>query len=440
LRSAGYTPVIQEFDFPFYRELSPAQLAQTVPDATTYSNPADFSAMTYSGSGNVTAAVVPVDTTVTATDTSTSGCEAADFAGFTPGSIALVQRGTCTFGVKAANAQAAGAAGVIVFNRGTAGATAAIAGTLGAPDYNIPVVGASFALGVDLADPAGTVVNLVTDTESAIRPTWNVTAETKTGDPNNVVMVGAHLDSVVVGPGNNDNGSGSATILEVAKRITKYPTTQKVRFAWWGAEELGLLGSRFYVNDLATNAPAELAKIKMYLNFDMIGSPNYVRFIYDGDNSAFPVGPGAAAGPSGSGDIEKTFTDYFADVAGIPSAETPFSGRSDYGPFIAVGIPAGGLFTGAEGIKTAEQAAIFGGTAGVAYDVCYHQACDTVTGVNVQAIDEMSDAVAHATITYAKSIDSLSTSPLARVGQAPLGNVERQRAELHPHHDEVVAE
>ena len=129
----------------------------------------------------------------------------------------------------------------------------------------------------------------------------------------------------------------------------------------------------------------------------MVGSPNYVRFVYDGDGSDT-----ATAGPPGSAQIEGVFNKYFAGQ-GLASDPTAFDGRSDYGPFIAVGIPAGGLFTGAEGVKTAEQAAKYGGTAGVAFDPCYHQACDTMNNLSTAALNEMSDAAAHATLTLAKS-------------------------------------
>ena len=447
LRAAGYAPTVQEFSFPFYRELSPAQLSQVSPDATAYSSPLDFSSMTYSGSGDVTATVVAVDTTLTPSLTNTSGCEAADFAGFPAGSIALMQRGTCTFGTKAANAQAAGAAGAIIFNNGTDGRTASFAGTLGAPLVTIPVLGASFAAGVDLGTPSGTVARMFTNTESAIRQTWNVFAETATGNPDNVVMTGAHLDSVIAGAGVNDNGSGSAAILEVARQMKKVKPVNKVRFAWWGAEELGLLGSRHYVADLVANQPDEFAKIALYLNFDMVGSPNYVRFVYDGDNSAFPVGPGAAAGPEGSGAIEAAFHSYFAGQ-NLASAETAFSGRSDYGPFIEQGVPAGGLFTGAEGVKTAAEAAIFGGTAGVAYDVCYHQACDTLANVNMQAIDENSDAIAHLVLTYGfdtRSVNGTGTGhPVSPPGQevpgSPSGSTSTTGGGLHDDHEHDVRE
>ncbi|MCA1691854.1 MAG: M28 family peptidase, partial [Actinobacteria bacterium] len=147
--------------------------------------------------------------------------------------------------------------------------------------------------------------------------------------------------------------------------------------------------------------------IAVMLNFDMVGSPNFVRFVYDGDNSAFPVGTNVAAGPPGSGYVEKLFVEYFAS-RGLASEPTPFSGRSDYGPFIEAGIPAGGLFTGAEEIKTPAQAAIYGGTAGVPYDICYHEPCDTLANVNVTAIDQMSDAAAYAILVLAQNTEGVN--------------------------------
>jgi Zn-dependent M28 family amino/carboxypeptidase len=233
-----------------------------------------------------------------------------------------------------------------------------------------------------------------------------VIAQTTTGSPDNVVMAGAHLDSVWQGPGINDNGTGAGSILEIAVQMRKVNPKNKVRFAIWGAEESGLIGSTRYVEQLSA---ADRDKIALYLNFDMVGSPNFVRFVYDGDNSAFPPGSGSAEGPPGSGAIERLFHDYFKSV-GLATAETPFSGRSDYGPFIAagVGIPAGGLFTGAEGVKTQAQADVFGGTAGAAYDACYHKACDTIRNVNRKAVDQMVDAIAHAVITYAYDTSSVT--------------------------------
>jgi Zn-dependent M28 family amino/carboxypeptidase len=170
----------------------------------------------------------------------------------------------------------------------------------------------------------------------------------------------------------------------------------QVRFAWWGAEEAGLFGSFAYVISLFPN---ELSKVALYLNFDMIGSPNHGFFIYDGDDSD---AEGTGPGPAGSAEIEKTFERYFASV-GVPFRGTDFTGRSDYGPFILAGIPSGGLFTGAEGLKTEEEAALWGGTAGIAYDPCYHQPCDDLANNNDVALEINSDAIAYAVLQYAMS-------------------------------------
>jgi aminopeptidase Y len=278
------------------------------------------------------------------------------------------------------------------------------------------VVGASFANGQALAQ-AGSTARVAVDEAENIT-VQNVIAESKFGDPNNVVMAGAHLDSVQRGPGINDNGSGSAALLEVAEQMAKVRPRNQVRFAWWGAEEAGLIGSTAYVNGLSQ---AERDKIALYLNFDMVGSPNYVLFIYDGDNSD---GVGAPAGPPGSAQIEKTFERYF-DSIDEPYKGTDFTGRSDYGPFIAVGIPAGGLFTGAEGIKTTEEAAIWGGTAGRQYDPCYHLACDTFANVSLHALAVNSDAIAYATLQYAMNTQDVN-------GQRGKGNFRVPVTELQP--------
>ena len=181
--------------------------------------------------------------------------------------------------------------------------------------------------------------------------TENVIAESKGGDANNVVMAGAHLDSVEAGPGINDNGSGSSALIETAEQMAKVKPKNKVRFAWWGAEEASLVGSTFYVGSLTE---AEGDAIELYLNFDMIGSPNYGLFILDGDGDAF-----GTAGPDGSDDIEALFERYYEEQGEISAAKA-FDGRSDYAPFTAAGIPAGGLFTGAEVPKTAAAGRVVG--------------------------------------------------------------------------------
>ncbi|WP_119730885.1 M20/M25/M40 family metallo-hydrolase [Thermomonospora amylolytica] len=230
------------------------------------------------------------------------------------------------------------------------------------------------------------------------RTGYNVIADWPGGDPAQVLMVGAHLDSVAAGPGINDNATGSAAILETALAVARqgFNPARHLRFAWWGAEELGLRGSQHYVNSLPTT---ERSRIKGYLNFDMVGSPNPGYFVYDGDNSD---GVGAGPGPAGSAEIERVIQGYFTSI-GVPTRGTDFDGRSDYGPFIRVGIPAGGTFTGAEGIKTSAQAQLWGGTAGQPFDRCYHRSCDTTSNVNDTALDRNADAIASSVWTLAGS-------------------------------------
>jgi Zn-dependent M28 family amino/carboxypeptidase len=399
LKKAGYKVTEQEFIFPFYEELAEPSLSQVTPTAKDY----ETATYQYSGSGDVTAPVQPVDVVVpigsSPPSTSTSGCEESDFDGFTAGNVALMQRGTCDFAVKAENAEAAGASAAIIFNEGQPGRTDLLAGTLGGNVRGIPVLGLSYADGAELVESARaeeTTVHAFASTLNEDRPTKNVLADSKRGDASKTLVVGAHLDSVLEGPGINDNGSGTGTILEIAEEMSeaKVKPRQRVRFAFWGAEESGLLGSEHYVANLS---PSQVGNLWANLNFDMLGSPNYVRFVYDGDGS--DTDP---AGPPGSGQIEEVFTRYFASQ-GLESEPTEFSGRSDYGPFIAVGIPAGGLFSGAEGVKTAEQAAVYGGTAGEPYDACYHQACDTIDNVSTKALFELGDGAAHAALTLAKT-------------------------------------
>jgi hypothetical protein len=281
---------------------------------------------------------------------STSGCEPSDFPAETSGAVSLIQRGTCAFTLKLQNAVEARAIGVILFNEGdTAGGSNALFRS---------------------ADPV-----------EKLYP--NVVAETRRGDANHTILVGAHLDSVEDGPGVNDDGSGSATILEIAEAMHKTKPRNAVRFVWFSAEEAGLLGSAFYVSQLSD---AQRADIAAMLDFDMLASPSFARFLYDGDLSSFPGPVGGV--PEASGQIEKIFTDYFA-AHGMATLPTAFDGRSDYRDFIRAGIPAGGIFAGAEVVKTPAQAAIFGGAAGEQFDPC-------------------SDAAAHAVITLAQSTEMLN--------------------------------
>jgi hypothetical protein len=420
LRQAGYTvtldPVQITFNFP-------AVLRQLTPVQATY----ETGVFTGSGSGTVEGQVIPVDINLTPPRASTSGCEAADFAGIDwsgDADIALVQRGTCFFGTKAFYAEQAGAEAVIIFNQGNtpdreglivADATSVdppIPGAPGPVTHGIPVVGASFADGVALSQLGSTAFVRVLPPET--RTDYNVIAERTGKNDDNVVMAGAHLDSVQAGPGINDNGSGSAALLETALMMAKVKPENTVRFAWWAAEEQGLVGSTDYVNGLSQ---AERDRIAVYLNYDMVGSPNYIFMVYDADQSTFPAPEGVTI-PPGSTAIEDLYESYYT-LIGEPYDDSAFDGRSDYQAFIENGIPSGGLFTGAEEIKTPEQAAIWGGTAGAQFDPCYHLACDTFDNVNLHALDVNSDLIAFAQLTFAYSTESVNGVPGKKVPGPP---------------------
>jgi Zn-dependent M28 family amino/carboxypeptidase len=403
LRRAGYKVELQPINFvENWSENSPPVLTRQSPTPKTYTPGTDFVTFQPSPPGDVTAEVQGVDLTLppTPAPSSTSGCETADFAGFVSGRIALIQRGTCPFVTKVQNAKAAGATGIIVFNEGQPGRTDPSPLDIGEWRAGIPMVFSSFAVGNELAGTPGAVVRLKVDSNLVLGTDHNVVAETRGGDRDNVVMVGAHLDSVPEGPGINDNGSGTAAILETALQMSRYPVRNKVRFAFWAAEEIGLLGSDQYV---AALSEAQRDRIRLYLNFDMVASPNYAFKLYDGDDSD---ATGSPAGPPGSAQIEDRLEKFF-DSRGLAHVGTDFDGRSDYGPFILVGIPSGGIFTGAEGIKTPAEAALFGGTAGVAYDACYHIACDTIANIDRTALDVNADAIADSTARYAFRLGSI---------------------------------
>jgi Zn-dependent M28 family amino/carboxypeptidase len=397
LGAAGYNVNRQDFSYEYFSSV----FEQLSPHPTSYGYLVDHIEMFLSPVGSVTGWVQAVDLSLADPANSTSGCEASDFAEFASGNIALIQRGGCTFRLKADNAAAAGAIAAIIFNQGTPDRTGLSGGTLGSPGVTIPVISISDTLGAELNSLIPDLfVHL--EVNSEIRHSFNVIAETPGGRTDRVVVVGAHLDSVPAGPGINDDGSGTATILEIALQMAALgvqPRNQ-VRFAFWGAEEDGLVGSAYYVSQLLSKAA--IKDIAATLNFDMVGSPNFVRFVLDGDGSATPL-----AGPNGSKVIEDVFLDYFSSQ-GLATEPTPFDGRSDYAPFIAVGIPAGGLFTGAEGIKTAAQQEIYGGAAGVAYDPCYHQVCDTYDNNSNEALDQMSDAAAHAVLAFAMTTSTVN--------------------------------
>ncbi|WP_398859133.1 M28 family metallopeptidase [Streptomyces chengmaiensis] len=426
LKRWGYNVSYQQFEF-MYTETQAEKLSVVAPE----SRDVEINAMTYTAStpvGGIEAdlTAVPVD------EDGTTGCEPGDYASGTfTGKIALIKRGGCTFAQKQATAAEAGAVGAVIYNH----SEGPLNGTLGeAGAGKIPTGGITLAEGERLAadlDKGAVKLSLEIRQLQEKRTTNNVIAETRHGNAANTVMLGAHLDSVTAGPGINDNGSGSAGLLEVAQELAKKEKrpTNKVRFAWWSAEENGLLGSEHYVANMSS---LDRKEVKLYLNFDMIASPNYGLFVYDGDDSD---GVGAGPGPKGSAQLERDITD-FMDRRGLPHEGTDFTGRSDYGPFIEVGIPSGGTFTGAEGVKTEKQAEKFGGEAGVAYDKCYHDACDDLGNVNMAAFDANIDVIANAVGTYAHDLSSLRKP----VESVPTQGDEGSGGGLHDEHGREVTE
>jgi Zn-dependent M28 family amino/carboxypeptidase len=410
LKKAGWDVSTQEFDFEAFVIDEPTVFEQTAPTATKYKEDKDFNTMEFSGSGEVTAELVAIDLKFPPPKEPgvKSGCKAKDFEGLdVVGKIALIQRGTCDFAVKVKNAAKAGAAGAIIFNEGQKPDRVEIVdGTLGT-EAKIPAVDTSFKLGSELANgvangPTGVTVHIKTTTHVDERTAENVIAETPGGSDNNVVMAGAHLDSVEEGAGINDNGTGSAALLEIADQISDLgiDPKNKIRLGWWGAEEVGLIGSTEYVASLKKTEAKDIA---LYLNFDMLGSPNFVRQVYDGDGSAF-----GAEGPKGSDAIEHNYEKFFKSED-LPTGETAFDGRSDYLAFITAGIPSGGLFSGAEEIKTKKEQKLYGGKAGEPYDPCYHEKCDDIDNVSKKSLDPMADAVADSIMTYAFNLSALKS-------------------------------
>jgi aminopeptidase Y len=298
------------------------------------------------------------------------GCSVSDFPGNMTGSIALIRRGKCPFGDKSANAGKAGAVAAVIYNN----ENGTVSGTLGTPS---PDHVATFGISLEEATPYiaelknGSKLDSIAYMDATVDEinTVNIIAQTTGGDQDNCVMLGGHSDSVSEGPGINDDGSGTISLLEVATQLTNYKVNNCVRFAWWAGEEEGLLGSNYYANNLASE---ENLKIRLFMDYDMMASPNFAYQIYNATN---------AVNPKGSEELRILYEDWYIEH-GLNFTYIPFDGRSDYVGFIENDIPGGGIATGAEGVKTKEEAKMFGGEAGKWYDPCYHQICDTIDNVN----------------------------------------------------------
>ncbi|TQV92437.1 hypothetical protein V2A60_007131 [Cordyceps javanica] len=321
------------------------------------------------------------------------GCQASDYPAAAEGGVVLVQRGECAFGAKSELAGRAGAKAAIIYNTDDED----VSGTLGEPTpHQVATFGLTSSRGGALADRlrGGERVDAIAYVDAAIETvhTRNVVAQTTAGDPDNCVVLGGHSDSVEAGPGINDDGSGSLSLLEIAVQLANFKVRNCVRFAWWSAEEEGLVGSTFYADSLS---PAENQKVRVFVDLDMLASPNYAYQVYNATN---------AENPEGSEELRDLVVGWYA-AQGLNHTFSVFDGRSDYVGFIDNGIPAGGWSTGAEGIKTEAEAALFGGVAGEWYDKNYHQIGDDVSNLNLEAWEVNTKLIAHTVATYARSFE-----------------------------------
>jgi Zn-dependent M28 family amino/carboxypeptidase len=335
------------------------------------------------------------------------GCNAADYDNLpVNGAVVLVDRGTCPFAQKEKAAVERGAVAMVVADNAI---EEKMGGTLSeTTDVKIPVVSVTKSDGALLRTMQGPAT-LQLSAETKNIHARNVIAQTKTGSTSDVVMAGAHLDSVPEGPGINDNGSGVAAVLETALQLGSSPGIHNaVRFGFWGAEELGLIGSRKYVESLDIEA---LKNIALYLNFDMLASPNPGYFTYDGDQSLPADKRGSPVVPEGSAGIERSLAAYL-NSAGKTPQDTSFDGRSDYDGFTQAGIPSGGLFSGAENKKSSQEAKLWGGEADQPFDPNYHKSTDTLEHIDRAEFDINGGGVAYATGLYAQDLSGHNGIPV----------------------------
>ena len=360
LRATGYEVTFPSTDVPFFEQRGPSAFEQIEPERRRWVDGRDFRATLFSASGDVRAAIDRVQ----------GGCSGGDFADFRAGAVAVVEPShACFRRVQVVNAERAGAIAVIVVSTAVRGSP--LRPTLVSPDgIDVPVLSVTAETGEQLVERS--VVRIRTNVSTSFRPVRSVVAELPESAGKNVVMLGGHLDSVMDGPGMNDNGSGVALLLETARWAAGLQPAPSVRFAFWAGEEEGLYGSWAYAHALS---PDELERIAVYLNLDMVGSSNFITFVYE-------------PSPAYSG-MSHRVADLFARAIqdlGAESQPLDLQGSSDHAAFEDVGVPTGGLYSGSQEVKTPAQAEVFGGIADAKLDPCYHQPCDTIDNVSDRAL------------------------------------------------------
>ena len=391
LEAAGYVVERQPVTVTAFEQTAPSVLEITGGQA--FEDVRDLKAMTFSASGNASGPVVALgfDPNASPAVANGLGCSAGDWASVPRGAIVLVQPGPCRRHDVVVLAQDAGAVALITSYAAWPRDAVRRPTLLVPADIRIPVLGTTHAVGLALAQAAtaGTTVHVSTSTSVREVQSVNVIGESTWGDPVHVAMLGGHLDSGIDGPGINDNGSGTMTVLETARTIaelarSRLPDAQpawKVRVAFWTGEETGLFGSAAYANSLTAG---DLTATEAYLNFDMLGSSNGIRVLYLEPNAQKPTDEAAIAALFGEA----------LDLEGLAREPEAIGAASDHFPIQQAGIPIGGLYSGANELKTAEQSVKYGGTAGAPDDACYHLACDTTANINATLLGELARAAA----------------------------------------------
>lgn len=410
LRTAGFEVELQNVDLPVFRQTGPSTLEITGPGARAFDDLHDFKAMLFSPSGEVTAPLFALgfNPEAKAEDAAGLGCSPEDWTDVPAGVVVLVQAGSCRRHDVVVQAQAAGAVGIVTSYPAWSRDGVLRPTLINPADIRIPAIGATAQVGLALNDAAarGASVHVAVHASSESGSSVNVIGETPWGDPAHVVMLGGHLDSVVDGPGMNDDGSGTMTVLGIAKALASTTgmgggdsglsaPAWKVRVAFWTGEEIGLWGSRGYIDTLTSTSA-----ITAYLNFDMVASPNGVRLVYDGASTVRP---------QQSLVIQALFTRAL-DGLGLTWQTASLGGSSDHASFDQAAIPTGGLFSGANERKTQSQADLFGGIAGAAEDPCLHLPCDTTDNLNRTLLGELGRAGAWVVGALASGTVDLSGS------------------------------
>jgi hypothetical protein len=352
----------------------------------------DIKPLVFAPAGDVAGPIV--DIVANATESTGNGCRVDDYRAVPADAIVVVGPGDCLRRDQVIAAQQAGAAAFVAVSPEASPGIVLRPTLLDPRGLTIPAAAASprAAQALRAGGTARLAARLVTNAHTDQTPTRTVLAELPGSRDGQVIMLGAHLDSVIDGPGINDNGSGAAALLEIARALSGTRPRATVRVAFWSGEELGLHGSLNYVAGLS---PQQKDSLLVYANVDMIASPNGFAGVYDE--------PGA---PVGSSNASRLLSAAVTRNGGTPVPVDLQSGSDHYG-FGEAGIATAGVFSGFLTPVSAEQAAASGAEAGLPADECYHQPCDDLTNINLRLARVLAAGLSEFTVEVANNPDLL---------------------------------